>query len=297
MRLWSLRPKEPRFSSSIEPERSDSLPRENFLDDRLERRGFGGVQAAAATIGGITVLTGCATTSTDALAAPSGTRVLVDGNERVAVRLAPRNASAEAKYEHYARIIRAAGGQISSSGATVLGLRGLDPGGTIRETRARSEMVDTFVVLRRTASGQASVQEFRGSSYPGQLASRASPDVTRDGKGDVGMIAEGNFSVVSNGPFRGQPSYHVRTTGGSGWLPGVRDTNQDGRHSPEEWAASRARGDRLGEVLFHKTSPGGGVSSIGCLNIPDLDGFVRAVGGTGASFKFTLVNALAKEAR
>lgn len=50
-------------------------------------------------------------------------------------------------------------------------------------------------------------------------------------------------------------------------------------------------------MLFHKTSPGGGVSSIGCLNIPDLDGFVRAVGGTGASFKFTLVNALAKEAR
>lgn len=298
MRLWSFGPKEQRFSPISESAVPDTLPRENWHGDRMERRGHAGIQAAAATIGGVTVLTGCATTMTDANAASSSARVLMDGQERVRVTLAPRNASPEQKYQHYARIIRAAGGTINANGATVLGLRGLDLGGTVRETRVRTDFVDTFVVLKRSASGQASVQEFRGSSYPGQASVRGmAPDVNRDGRRDVGMIAEGNFSAVPNGLFRGKPSFHVRTVGGSGWLPGVRDTNQDGRHSGAEWAASKQRGDRLGEILFHRTGNGGGVSSIGCLNIPDLDGFVAAVGGTGASFKFTLVNAHAKEAR
>lgn len=298
MRLWSFGPKEQRFTCPTPDRPADALPRENLPPDRLERRSHASIQAAAATIGGVTVLTGCATTGTNAVAASSNARVLMDGTERVPVSLAPRNATMEQKYQHYARIIRAAGGTISPNGATVLGLRGLDLGGTVRETRVRTDFVDTFVVLKRNANGQAFVQEFRGSSYPGQASvSGMAPDVNRDGRRDVGMIAEGNFSVVPNGLFRGKPSYHVRTVGGSGWLPGVRDTNQDGRHSGAEWAASKQRGDRLGEILFHRTGNGGGVSSIGCLNIPDLEGFVAAVGGTGASFKFTLVNAHAKEAR
>lgn len=289
------------ISPTPPPAEGGALPRENWTGDRVERHGNLALQSAAATLGGITVLTGCAATN-DAHAAANGAasttgRTLILDGERVHVRLAPSSATPAQKYEHYRRIIVASGGQMNPSGPTVLGLRGVDPGGRVHETRARGDLQDTFIVLRKDASGSPSVREFRGSTYPGQRASTKSPDVTRDGAGDVGMIAEGHFSVVPNGPFHGKPSYHIRTTGGSGWLPGVRDTDHDGVHSPAEWAASKARGDRLGEVLFHRTGNSGGVSSIGCLNVADLDGFVQAVGGKGASFKFSLVNAFAREAR
>lgn len=219
------------------------------------------------------------------------------GTARVPVALAPRGASQAEKYEHYRRIIEASGGRMSASGATVLGLRGLDSSGTVRDTRARSEMVDTFVVLSRDAAGRPSVREFTGSSYPAQRSSSQSPDVTRDGRGDVGMIAEGHYSVVPNGLYKGNTSYHVRTQGGSGRLPGVRDTNQDGLHSSAEWEASRRRGDQITSVLFHPGTRAGNVASIGCLNVADWRGFVAAVGGPRGRFEFTLLNAAGPEPR
>ena len=300
MRIFNLFQKRERATPAPTPTTEGALARENWVGDRVERSGHFGAQSAAIALGGITVVTGCVATD-GAVAANDANyntgRTLLLNGERVHVRLAPAAATQQQKYEHYQRIILASGGKMSPSGATVLGLRGLDPGGRVHETRARGDLQDTFVVLRKNAAGQASVREFRGSTYPGQRASRISPDVNRDRAGDVGMIAEGHFSVVSNGPFHGKPSYHIRTVGGSGYLPGVRDTNHDGIHSAAEWSASKARGDRLSEVLFHRTGSSGGVSSIGCLNVADIDGFASAVGGTGARFNFTLVNALAKEAR
>lgn len=214
----------------------------------------------------------------------------------VPVNHPPRGASTEAQFRHYARIVEAAGGQIRPGERHVLGLRGLDTDGTVRQTTARRAMQDSMVVLYRDAQGRAHVDRFDGSSYPGQRASGVSPDVTGDRVGDVGMIAEGTYRAHPNGNYKGKASWHVRTPGGSGRLPGVRDTNQDGRHGAAEWAASRRRGDTLTEVLFHRGN-GHAVSSIGCLNVGEYDAFIQSLGSRGSRFDFTLVNAFADEPR
>ncbi len=203
--------------------------------------------------------------------------------------LAPEGASERERYDHYASIVRANGGQVCPDGQpTVLGLRGLSRDGSTHDTTSARRYDDTFVVL--TPDGR--VQELRGATHPGQNRSTASPDVTGDGVGDVGMIRPGNYQVVPNGPHGGNASYHVRTMGGSGSLEGWRDTNQDGRFSDAERAASQQRGDRLSGVLFH---PGGDGAprSIGCqtMDPTSYQQFVDTIGGPRARFNFTLVDA------
>jgi hypothetical protein len=46
--------------------------------------------------------------------------------------------------------------------------------------------------------------------------------------------------VVPNGKYKGNTSYHVRTLGGSGSIPGWRDTNHDGRFTDTEKARPSA---------------------------------------------------------
>ncbi len=193
----------------------------------------------------------------------------------------PPNASEREQFEMYASMVRRAGGQVNPNGQpTVLGLRSGD-GSSQRSYN------DAFVVL--TADGR--VHRFNGATHPGQNSSRASPDVTGDGAGDVGTIRPGNYSVVPNGNHAGAPSFHVRTLGGNGNIPGWRDTNHDGRFTDAERAASERRGDTLSGVLFHQgntNSP----SSIGCQTMSPTEyrRFLDAVGGARASFNFTLVN-------
>lgn len=185
-----------------------------------------------------------------------------------------------ARYEYYASMVRRAGGQVCPDGKpTVLGLRAGE-GGAAREYR------DRFIVL--TPNGR--VHEFTGATYPGQSRSSASPDVTGDGVGDVGMIRPGNYSVVPNGPHAGAASFHVRTLGGSGAIPGWRDSNHDGRYSDGERGASERRGDRLTGVLFHQGNSNA-PSSIGCqtMSPSEYRRFLDAIGGARASFTFTLV--------
>lgn len=204
--------------------------------------------------------------------------------------LAPAGATERERYDHYAAIVRANGGEVCPNGQpTVLGLRGLSRDGTTHDTTSARRYDDTFVVL--TPDGR--VRELSGATHPGQNRSTMSPDVTGDGQGDVGMIRPGNYQVVPNGPHGGNASYHVRTTtGGSGSLDGWRDTNQDGRFSASERTASEQRRDRLSGVLFH---PGGDTAprSVGCQTMsPDTyQQFVDSIGGPRARFNFTLVDA------
>ncbi len=196
------------------------------------------------------------------------------------VTLPSTNGTARERWEMYASMVRRAGGEVCPNGQpTVLGLRS-GPGASTRQYD------DRFVVL--TPDGR--VHELRGATHPGQASSSLSPDVTGDGVGDVGMIRPGNYSVAPNGLYKGSPSFHVRTTGGSGAISGVRDTNHDGRFSDSERSASERRGDRLTGVLFH---PGNANAprSIGCLTLPpaEFNRFLQAVGGSRASFSFTLV--------
>lgn len=185
------------------------------------------------------------------------------------------------QYEMYAAMVRRAGGEVCPNGQpTVLGLRQ-----GVGSSARRYD--DQFVVL--TPDGH--VQRFGGATHPGQNSSRASPDVTGDGAGDVGMIRPGNYRVVPNGEHAGAPSFHVRTLDGSGNLPGWRDTNHDGQFSDRERAGSESRRDTLSGVLFHQGNANT-PSSIGCQTMSPAEyrRFLDAVGGPRASFTYTLVS-------
>lgn len=264
----------------------------------------------AAVTGASLLLSGCTSVPLDRSAANDpnfrgsvgdmgvarGVRELPGG---VRVSLAPRHASPQQKAAHYLAIMKAAGGQWRPGERAVLALRGVSPEtGSIHRTTANSAMIDTIVVLSHDAQGQPMVHELAGSTYPGQrsLSGPKGVDADRDGNKDVGMVAEGSFRARPNGAYNGGPSYHLTTPQGGGRLAGIRDTNQDGVHSAEEWAASKRRGDTLSEILFHPGTDGR-VSSIGCFNVQDYDAFVAALGGGGASFNVTLVNAAGPEPR
>ncbi|MCB9651594.1 MAG: VCBS repeat-containing protein [Deltaproteobacteria bacterium] len=257
----------------------------------------------AAAMGATLALSGCTTGPTmtpPGVPAFSGI-VLSSARELpggVPVTLAPRNATDAQKMAHYKAIIDAVGGRWRQGQPYVLALRGLDlETGRISETRAQSWMHDTIVVLKFDSAGQPAVTELVGSTYPGQRTVEGKGrDVNGDGQRDVGMVAEGNFRAAPNGPFAGGPSYHLTTPSGGGGLAGVRDVDHDGLHSPEEWAGSKRRGDALHEILFH---PGFGenVNSVGCFNVREYDQFVQALGGPGASFGVSVVNAYGDEPR
>lgn len=212
-----------------------------------------------------------------------------EARRRGEVTLAPANATPEEKFRHYADIVRRNGGQVNPNGqATVLGLRGLSRGRDgAHDTGSTRAYDDTFVVLQ---NGRA--YELRGATHPGQLRSSLSPDVNRDGVGDVGMIAPGNYTATPNGPHNGAPSWHVKRPSGNDRIPGYRDTNGDGRFSEAERAASERRNDTLGDILFHQGF-GDRPKSIGCLTMSPatFQDFMRHVGGSGRAFNFTLVDA------
>lgn len=200
------------------------------------------------------------------------------------VSLAPRNMSESQKFDHYAAIIRANGGEVNPGGKpTVLGIRGMDINGNRHGTTSARAYDDTFVVL----TADRRVLEVRGATHAGQNTSTLSRD--RNGTRGVGMINPGNFTASPNGNHNGAPSFHV-TQNGRGNLAGVRDTNGDGRFSDSERDASARRNDTLSAILFHQgfaNSP----KSIGCLTLSpnDWQRVLNRVGGRG--FSFSLVQA------
>lgn len=202
--------------------------------------------------------------------------------------LAPANATPEERYRHYAEIVRRNGGEVNPGGKpTVLGLRGLSRDG-VHDTGSTRAYDDTFVVLQPNGTAY----EFRGATHPGQLRSTLAPDVSGDRVGDVGMMNPGNYVAVPNGDHNGAASYHVTRPSGNGHLPGVRDTNGDGRFTDAERDASAARRDTVSAILFHQ-----GYSdrpkSIGCQTLAPREyaRFMEALGGRTASFNYTLVDA------
>jgi len=228
----------------------------------------------------------------DARAPTIGDRQTVDGTVRAgdlarndetrrrgAIALAPANMTPEQKFDHYSDIVRRNGGTVNANGqATVLGIRGMSRDGTVHNTGSTRAYDDTFVVLK---NGQAF--EYSGATHAGQNTSSLVDS--------VGMIRPGNYRAAPNGPHNGAPSYHV-TNNGNNRVAGYRDTNGDGRFSDAERRASEQRGDTMGEILFHQ-----GFSdrpkSIGCLTLSPTQyaDFMRRVGGSGASYNFSLVDA------
>jgi hypothetical protein len=192
-------------------------------------------------------------------------------NRNVVATEAPAGATERQRFDHYAAIVRANGGQVNPNGeATVLGLRSRD--GVTRGFE------DRFVVL----SPGGHVREFSGSTRPGNTTQR---------NGGVAELMPGNYAVNPHGLHYGRPSYHVTTLGGNGSVPAYRDRNGDGQYS----AAERANPSTATGILFHVPNPAYNdriPTSIGCLNIrnSDWNAFMSAVGGSRANFNFTLVN-------
>ncbi len=157
-----------------------------------------------------------------------------------------------------------------------------------RVNRKGTRYNDSFVILSPNKNGQHNTYLLRGATYPGQSRSSKSPDSNGDGVGDVGMIRPGTYRVRPNGEFYGAASFHVQRSGGSGRIPGSRDTNHDGVYSAKE----RSRSNTMSGILFHQGDPGA-PNSIGCqtLSPQDYQKFLRAVGGERASFTYTLMEA------
>jgi len=158
-------------------------------------------------------------------------------------------------FDDYAAIVEATGATVNPGGqTTVVGLRGPSP-------MAAHVFDDTFAIL----TPDHRVLELAGSTHPWESSSTQSPDVDGDGIGDVGMLRPGEYRVVPRASAQnilGIATYHV-TLAGDDRVPGWRDTDHDGVISDDERAASEARGDTLGAILFHAEGPGG-PQAIGC---------------------------------
>ncbi|HEX8697518.1 MAG TPA: glucosaminidase domain-containing protein [Myxococcaceae bacterium] len=205
------------------------------------------------------------------------------------IAIAPANLSMKEKYAYYANMVRANGGKVNPNGqATVLGIRGMDANGKVHPTTINKNYDDMFVVLKPNGT----VAEFRGSTHSNPRYQGRAPDANRDGRGDLGMIRPGNYSVVPNGNYIGAASYHVRTEGGSGSLPAYRDTDQSNTISQAEREAAKARGYKQTEILFHRAGSNDN-GSMGCQTIAssDYDRFIQAVGGARAAYNYSLVDA------
>ena len=215
------------------------------------------------------------------------------------IELAPAKAGPAKQYEHYRLMLEARGYTVDPNTPTVVALRGVSSTGGKHDTSAAQAYDDTLVVLNKDAKGHVSVTTLAGSTHPGQNNAAVGgtvgvPDVNGDGRADVGMIEPGEYRLVPHGDHAGANAWDVRTVGGSGEIPGVRDTNQDGQYSQSEREASEGRKDVLTGVMIHqggKDAPW----SAGCINLSQdskiYPEFTKAAGGAAQPMKLVVLDA------
>lgn len=239
----------------------------------------------------------------------------------------PANATDEELYAFYANIARQNGnlhplGPNGQPLPTVVGLRGVDLQGRIHPTENRRSPErgqeggydDTLIVLQPDGT----IRRMAFSSHPFQNNSRLSPDVDRDGRGDVGTIRPGEYYARAGFSHAGDSAWSVRrqteTVGpdglprvapGDDHIPAWRDTDHDFKLSPAERTGSEGRlrnnstaqtdsqmGDYATSVLFHQIRPGVPTdSSIACQVMPQrtFQGFEEAV-GPRSDFNYQLID-------
>ena len=215
------------------------------------------------------------------------------------IELAPAKAGPAEKYEHYQKMLEARGYTLDPKTPTVVALRGVSTTTGKHDTTAAPTYDDAIVVLTKDAKGKITVTELAGTTHPGQSNAAVGgvvgvPDVNGDGKADVGMIDPGEYRLVPHGDHAGAKAWDVRTVGGSGEIPGVRDTNQDGKYTEAEREQSSQRGDKLTGVMIHqggKTEPW----SAGCINLSQdskiYPEFIKAAGGAAQPMKLVVLDA------
>ncbi len=225
------------------------------------------------------LLAACASQTADGVGEPSADSEL--GNTP---------AGDPAKYPGYLRIVREAGGDVTTGHVVVLGLRGRSMDGTLHDTHTGKVYDDTFVILRN-----GTALELQGSTHPWFTHSVSSPDVDGDHLPDVAMIRPGRYHAAprpASSNIGGLPSFHVVTVAGNGSLPTWRDTKHDGSYDAAERAASEKRHDLASSILVHL----GGlpdVPAIGCQVLPhdELQTVLSAVASQKNGFDYVLVDA------
>lgn len=192
-------------------------------------------------------------------------------------QLADKKMTTQEKYDHYAAMVKAAGGKLDEKNPTVLGLRGLSLDGSRHNSgRNTGSDDDTFVVLGRDKAGKPTVSELHGATHAatprGSIA------------GGVAQLRPGNYEVNRRENYHGHEAWAV---GGGGNVPVYRDGNRDGVISEAEKAAA-VRNKTTGDgILFHFDRH----SSIGCQTLPvdQLKKLKAAV--NGGNFHYTLIDA------
>jgi hypothetical protein len=158
---------------------------------------------------------------------------------------------------HWSFIAGKLGATPSLSRPFLLGIRGAAPNDQeTHQTVHRPRYDDTFVLLTRSAPPLV----FAGATHAYQLDSKLSPDVSGDGRGDVGSIRPGKYLLTDTRSMP-HPIFHLTLADGkTGRIPAYRDTDHDGVISQAEELASERRkrgaqvgpdGDYATDVLLH----------------------------------------------
>ncbi len=139
----------------------------------------------------------------------------------------------------------------------LIAIRGVKPFETMsHDLEHRMVYDDTFVLVR--VAGAPVV--FAGATHAYQKNSKASPDVDRDGLGDVGSIRPGRY-VLHDLKHGAEVLFHIRMPDGGASLPAWRDfIDHDGKISAEELQRSESMrtglqvgttGTEAQGILFH----------------------------------------------
>jgi hypothetical protein len=213
----------------------------------------------------------------------------------------PRGSSPEEELAHFGALCAAGGFRSGSERPTLLALRGVWLFGRCIHPVWHAPLYDDAFIL---LSDGAAPFAFRGATHPYQVDSKASADLDRDGRKDVGMVRPGCYvlEIVGNDP----PIFKLLTREGRAEIPVYRDTNHNARIDELEKKASETatRGEQVApgvgafgtEILLHpgydaRQSPKGNpFSSIGCQTAP-IDA-LRQVLGAGRTIDYVLVDAV-----
>lgn len=173
----------------------------------------------------------------------------------------PPSASGAA-WGHWISLAEKLGAKFPLERAYVIGVRGIAL--YAREshpTRSKPGYDDTMIVIpKSTVHRNPPVLACATHAY--QTHSKASPDVNRDGVGDVATIKPGSFRMhLLVGKY---PSFEITLPDGTRSLPSFRDTNHDGTADDGNYTAD--------QILFHVGHPAPAdsthKSSIGCQTAP-----------------------------
>jgi hypothetical protein len=190
--------------------------------------------------------------------------------------IGPRPQGRAARAGWYRRIVEQQGlrWRDGANQVNVVGLRGYDVDRGVHRN-AFGPWNDTIAFVWKGTDGKWNVREYRGTTDPGMKSHPESPDVNRDGRGDVAWMRPGQYPYQT-GTHRGTWGAGVPELN----VPVFRDTNANGQIEAREERASRSRGD-VGYGINLHWGPGWdsgavGPYSLGCQVVTESAGEFQA---------------------